>query len=197
MRPSSWSRSSPIERALTNAEDSLPGASVREKRTSVGGACFALSSEERTNQRMQREKSCGALVLRTAEDGQLYILMIRHKAGGHRSFPKGHMERGETEYMTAVREVFEETAVQIRIHSDFRETVHYNPMPGVTKEVVYFLTETAQTEIKPRQGEIAQVEWVPIEQAEASLTHENDKMVLRAALSKIERGEFLRKSEIK
>ena len=146
---------------------------------------------------MQREKSCGALVLRTAEDGQLYILMIRHKAGGHRSFPKGHMERGETEYMTAVREVFEETAVQIRIHSDFRETVHYNPMPGVTKEVVYFLTETAQTEIKPRQGEIAQVEWVPIEQAEASLTHENDKMVLRAALSKIERGEFLRKSEIK
>lgn len=134
---------------------------------------------------MQHEKSCGALVLHTAEDGQRYILMIRHRAGGHRSFPKGHMERGETEYMTAVREVYEETSVQIRIYSDFRKTVHYHPQPGVSKEVVYFLTETNQTEIKPREGEIAQVEWVPLEQAEASLTHENDKMVFRAAMQKI------------
>ena len=136
---------------------------------------------------MQHEKSCGALVLRRdEEDGKLYILMIRHRMGGHRSFPKGHMERGETEHMTAVREVYEETAVQIRIHSDFRQTVHYHPLPGVSKEVVYFLTETKQKEIKPRQGEIAQVEWVPVERAEASLSHENDKTVFRAAMKKME-----------
>ncbi len=135
---------------------------------------------------MHHEKSCGALVLRRdAETGKAYILMIRHKNGGHRSFPKGHMERGETEYMTAIREVFEETAVQIRVLSDFRQTVHYSPMPGVRKEVVYFLTETTQKEIRPREGEIAQVEWVPLEQAEASLTHENDKTVLRAAIEKL------------
>ena len=136
---------------------------------------------------MHYEKSCGALVLRRdTENGRLYILMIRHKAGGHRSFPKGHMERGETEYMTAVREVYEETAVQIRIDTDFRETVHYHPLPGISKEVVYFLTETKQKEIRAREGEIAQVEWVPIDQAEASLTHENDRTVFRAAMKKLE-----------
>lgn len=140
---------------------------------------------------MHHEKSCGALVLRRDEEsGKPYILMIRHKNGGHRSFPKGHMERGETEYMTAIREVFEETAVQIRILSDFRRTVHYSPMPGVRKEVVYFLTETTQKEIHPHEGEIAQVEWVPLEQAEASLTHENDKTVLRAALNTVQRNGF-------
>ena len=143
---------------------------------------------------MQHEKSCGALVLRHGDDGKTYILMIRHKAGGHRSFPKGHMERGETEYMTAVREVFEETSVQIRIDSDFRETVHYRPLPGVTKEVVYFLTETTQTEIHPREGEIAQVEWVPIEEAEASLTHENDKTVFRLAMKRLTDGKLSAKS---
>ena len=142
---------------------------------------------------MQYEKSCGALVLRRDDSGKIYILMIRHKAGGHRSFPKGHMERGETEYMTAVREVFEETSVQIRIDSDFRETVHYHPLPGISKEVVYFLTETKQTDIQPREGEIAQVEWVPVEEAEASLTHENDKTVFRAAIKKISDGEFAAK----
>ncbi len=136
---------------------------------------------------MHYEKSCGALVFRRdEEDGKLYILMIRHKFGGHRSFPKGHMERGETEYMTAVREVFEETTVQIRIDRKFRETVHYSPQPGVSKEVVYFMTETKQKSIHPRQGEIAQVEWVPVEQAEASLTHENDKMVFRAAMQNMQ-----------
>ena len=140
---------------------------------------------------MHHEKSCGALVLRRDEEnGKPYILMIRHKNGGHRSFPKGHMERGETEYMTAIREVYEETAVQIRILTDFRQTVHYNPMPGVRKEVVYFLTETAQTEIRPRAGEIAQVEWVPLEQAEISLTHENDKTVFRAAMELLEKNGF-------
>ena len=139
---------------------------------------------------MHHEKSCGALVIRRDEnDGKQYLLMIRHKAGGTRSFPKGHMEPGETEYMTAVREVYEETGVQIRIDSKFRETVRYSPMPGVSKEVVYFLTHTAQTAIKPREGEIAQVEWVQLESVEASLTHENDKRVFRAALKKLRRDE--------
>ncbi len=142
---------------------------------------------------MQHEKSCGALVVRRDENGKRYILMIRQKAGGHRSFPKGHMERGETEYMTAVREVFEETSVQFRLDTDFRETVHYHPLPGVSKEVVYFLTETAQTRISPREGEIAQVEWVPLEEAEASLTHENDKTVFRAAMKKLAEREALQK----
>ena len=134
---------------------------------------------------MKHEKSCGALVLRRGEDGRDYILMIRHRHGGHRSFPKGHMEPGETEIMTAIREVYEETAVQVHIHSDFRETVHYSPMPGVEKEVVYFLTRTEQTQITPRVGEIAEVAWVPLEKAENCLTHENDKTVLRAAIARL------------
>ena len=135
---------------------------------------------------MHHEKSCGARVLRRDKiDGKYYILMIRHRMGGHRSFPKGHMERGETERMTAVREVYEETAVQIRIRPDFRETVHYRPQPGVSKEVVYFLSETEQEAVKPREGEIAQVEWVPVDSAEASLSHENDKTVFRAAIQKM------------
>lgn len=132
------------------------------------------------------EKSCGALVFRQdPKTGQIYILMIRHKHGGHRSFPKGHVEAGETEHQTAIREVEEETAVRIRITSDFCEKVHYSPMPGVRKEVVYFLAFTDQRKIRPRDGEIADVDWVAIENAERSLTHENDKIVFRAALKKI------------
>ena len=97
----------------------------------------------------------------------------------------GKFEDGESPEECNAREVLEETSVSIRIRSSFRETVHYSPAVGVCKEVVYFLAFTEQTEIKPREGEIAEVEWVPIESAEKALTHENDRVVLRAALKRI------------
>ena len=132
------------------------------------------------------EKSCGALVVRREQD-RYYILMIRHKAGGNRSFPKGHMEAGETEYTTALREVMEETSSRIAIVSDFRATVNYRPSPGVMKEVVYFLAFTTSADIKAREGEIAEVEWVPLEKAEECLAHDNDKTVFRAAMERMQR----------
>ena len=133
---------------------------------------------------MVYEKSCGALVVRR-EGEKYFILMIRHKAKGNRSFPKGHVEAGETEYITAMREVMEETSSRIAILSDFRATVNYSPSPGVMKEVVYFLAFTTDPDIKPREGEIAEVEWIPLEEAEDCLAHENDKTVFRAAMKKL------------
>ena len=135
---------------------------------------------------MVYEKSCGALVVRREGD-RYFILMIRHKAKGNRSFPKGHMEAGETEYVTALREVMEETSSRIAIISDFRATVNYSPSPGVMKEVVYFLAFTTNPDIKPREGEIAEVEWVPLDKAESCLAHENDKTVFRAAIERMQR----------
>ena len=130
------------------------------------------------------EKSCGALVVRR-EGEQYFILMIRHKAKGNRSFPKGHVEPGESEYATALREVMEETAARVAIVSDFRSTVQYSPAPGVMKEVVYFLAFTTNPDIKAREGEIAEVEWIPLERAEECLAHENDKTVFRAAMERM------------
>ena len=131
------------------------------------------------------EKSCGALVMRRDGNGQFHVLMIRHRPGGYRSFPKGHVERGEKERETAVREVMEETSVSISILPDFRHVVYYTPAPGVEKEVVYFLAKTEQVYVHPRRGEIAQVEWVPLSSAEQYLTHDNDKKVLLAAREKL------------
>ncbi len=136
---------------------------------------------------MVYEKSCGALVIRQEpENARLYVLMIRHQLGGYRSFPKGHVEAGETERQTAVREVREETAAEISIIPDFRYAVCYTPAPSVEKEVVYFLGRAKDRNIRPRKGEIAQVEWVLLDSAEQYLTYENDKKVLRAAQNKIQ-----------
>lgn len=58
---------------------------------------------------MKYEKSCGAIVI---EDGK--VLLVKHNAG-HWDFPKGHVEEGETEFETAIREVKEETNIDIKL----------------------------------------------------------------------------------
>lgn len=89
---------------------------------------------------MKREKSCGALVYRYEGD-RLMLLLLRHRHGGHWSFPKGHVEGEETETETALREIREETGLSVSLREGFRHTVEYYPKPGVRKQVVYFLGE--------------------------------------------------------
>lgn len=139
---------------------------------------------------MKHEKSCGALVFRcdrqVSGGNRLMLLVIRPYGGGGLAFPKGHVEAGETEKETAVREVFEETAVAIEIEKDFRETVSYSPARGVKKEVVYFIAETDVKTAVPRHGEIADAFFTDVETAFRGLEHDNDKSVLEKALAYLE-----------
>lgn len=82
---------------------------------------------------MQHEKSCGAIVYRKSH-GNTEILLIKHINSGHWSFPKGHMEAGETEIETAIREIKEETSVDVMIDPTFRETVSYFPKRDTQKQ---------------------------------------------------------------
>jgi len=63
----------------------------------------------RTASAQKREKSCGAIVYRR-ESGNVLYLIIQQKSR-HWSFPKGHVERGESEKETALREIREETGL--------------------------------------------------------------------------------------
>ena len=114
---------------------------------------------------MKREKSCGVLVLRQQED-ELYVVLLRHRFGGHWSFPKGHVEAGESERQTALREVREETGLTgIKLMDGFRESVEYSPKPGVKKQVVYFLGTTEQEKLVRQEEEISEIMWAPLSRA--------------------------------
>lgn len=130
---------------------------------------------------MKREKSCGAIVFKY-EGGRLMILTLRHKHGGHWSFPKGHVEGGETEVETALREVKEETALDIELLSGFRHTVEYSPKPGVKKMVVYFLGKADPDAIAVKQEtEIGELKWVDWEEAFRIVSFKNDRELLSEA----------------
>ena len=70
------------------------------------------------------ERSCGAVVYRM-DAGQPLYLLIKNKRSAHWGFPKGHMEKGETQEETAKREVLEETGMHIRLLPDFSSKSEY------------------------------------------------------------------------
>lgn len=133
---------------------------------------------------MRYEKSCGAVIFR--KDTEWNVLLIRHIKGKHISFPKGHVESGETESKTAEREVFEETGLRVRIDRRFRAENRYNIRNDTQKLVVIFAAQTDQVELTPQPEEIAEAFWLPIDAALARLTYERDRKILRDAYAHIQ-----------
>ncbi|MBQ6595197.1 MAG: NUDIX domain-containing protein [Clostridia bacterium] len=128
---------------------------------------------------MNYEKSCGAIVFRKAD--QWNVLLIRHIKGKHISFPKGHMEAGETESQTAAREVFEETGIRVKIDRGFRAENRYRIRSDTQKLVVIFTAVTQTDELTPQPEEIAEAFWLPVAAAFERLTYERDRKILRDA----------------
>lgn len=130
---------------------------------------------------MTKEKSCGALVFHQDDNKNIEILILKHRLGGHWSFPKGHVEKNETERETAWREVFEETGLKIKFCENFREKVSYSPKPGIDKDVVYFLGYTEDKETNMQVEEVSEIKWVELSAAHSFLTYYNDKQLLKNA----------------
>lgn len=88
---------------------------------------------------MRCEKSCGAVVF-TTMDGEIKYLLISNLQGIY-GFPKGHVQDNETEVETALREVYEETNLRIKLIEGFRTTdEHVIPRKKDTiKQIDYFL----------------------------------------------------------
>ena len=132
---------------------------------------------------MNWEYSCGAVVFTRAK-GQILFVIVQEQAGAY-SFPKGHMENGETEPETARREVFEEIGLNPVFLPGFREEDEYDlaEKPGTRKRVTYFLAEYQDEPLVPREGEIRGIQLLPYDQALRCFEHEGTRAVLTKALA--------------
>ena len=133
---------------------------------------------------MRFEKSCGTVVFRKAR-GKYAVLLIKNKYTDFWSFPKGHMEEGENEYQTAIRETKEETGIDVRIENGFRmESVYLiGKRKNTEKKVVYFTALTTRAYVVPQPEEIAAFRWFFEDEFPFHATFENDKNIFKEALA--------------
>ena len=130
---------------------------------------------------MIKEKSCGTIII---DDDK--ALIIKQKQGFY-GFPKGHMEKNETEIETAIRETKEETNIDVLTDETKRYSLNYVIDNKIDKEVVYYLAKPLNKNIIKQESEINDILWVDIDKVIDILTFNNLKELWKKVLKEIKK----------
>jgi len=160
----------------------------RSKKYIINDVQKALAFFEPKNIRCYYECSCGAIVFRKI-NGVYRYLVIKNNRSAHWSFPKGHVEPGETYEQTAKREVLEETGLHIKIIPGFRETSQYMIQNRISKSVFLFVASTKDTNTIIQESELEDYAWLTYETCMERMRFDNDRTILTNARNfLLERG---------
>src|SRR5690606_21672928 len=129
--------------------------------------------------------AAGAVVVRKApqRDGSHEVLLVHRPRYDDWSFPKGKVDAGEHVTACAVREVREETGLDVRLGVPL-EDQHYWVQPMRRKTVHYWMGRVSGDDDVSSYAvnrEVDAVAWVPWEEAAARLTHRRDRKVWEQA----------------
>ena len=125
------------------------------------------------------EKSCGCIIFNNDK-----VLIIKQLSGIY-GFPKGHIEDGESEVMTAIRETKEEVGLDVNVNSKLRFTISYSLSNNIIKEVVYFVSFLkGDSNITIQEDEVDSYFWVNIKDVYDLLSFDNLKQLWLEVLKK-------------
>lgn len=131
---------------------------------------------------MKTEKSCGAVVFTVINNSVKYVIV--ESIEGYFGFPKGHVEKNETEKETALREIREETGLNIDIIDGFKtEDLHTFTLNGETrmKHVVYFLAQYSNQSPSAQISELNSINIIDFDSAISIFQFESSKRILSEA----------------
>ena len=140
---------------------------------------------------MKYEKSCGAVIY-TVQNGTRFYL-VEQMLKGHASLCKGHVEKDETELQTAIREIREETGLEVEFVEGFRKVIAYSPSTDCVKTVVFFLARAEHTSVRAQEEEVREIQWLPFENAVEALTFDSTREILRQAETFLDGGQRTRR----
>jgi 8-oxo-dGTP diphosphatase len=108
------------------------------------------------------------------EDGRVAIV-YRPKYDDW-TFPKGKLEPDESEEEAALREVHEETGLEVDLGRELGY-VEYTDPKGRPKTVRYWVMNVNGGEFTPNR-EVSELRWLPLEEAPALLSYDRDREIL-------------------
>jgi 8-oxo-dGTP pyrophosphatase MutT (NUDIX family) len=140
-------------------------------------------------QRVEDLVSAGGLVYRS-NDSELEVVVCGRNAPPVWGLPKGTPDPGESREQTALREVREETGLEVEIER-FIDTIDYwfvRPSDGVRchKTVLYYLMSATGGDVSLHDQEFDEVRWLPADQAVETMTYEDEVEIVKKGLSVVQ-----------
>jgi len=148
---------------------------------SAGGVVFRLVSSDASKHPDSQNQD--------ASIESVEVALVGRSHPGMWALPKGTPREGETIEQVAVREVQEETGLQVRLltyignisYTFVRDQVRFY------KQVRHFLFEAVGGDISLHDSEYDRVGWFPIHEAYRLLTYQNEANILSQAESILQR----------
>lgn len=128
-------------------------------------------------------RAAGGLVCRRNAEGAAEIVLVHRPAYDDWAFPKGKLDRGESEEDAALREVEEETGLRCRLGREVG-TTRYHDSRGRPKTVRYWEMTPTGGALAPA-NEVDDACWISLAEAPALLTYARDAELL-AQLAELE-----------
>ena len=130
---------------------------------------------------------CAGAVVFTRQGGEPRFVIVHSHLNRH-GFPKGHVEEGEREEQTALREILEEVGLHARLIPGFRSVEVYRlPQKQNTwKQVVLYLAEYRDQTLSPQPDELRGAGLYSYEEAMELLEFESSKRILTEAKAFLE-----------
>jgi 8-oxo-dGTP pyrophosphatase MutT (NUDIX family) len=143
--------------------------------------------------------SAGGIVIRFSGEAPQLVVGRRSRArdGVTWTLPKGTPNPNETTEETALREVREETGLEVRIVRPF-DGIEYFFVQGRTrihKTVHYFLMVPVGGDLERHDHEFDEVRWIGFDEAAAMLTFETERALVARAGAAATDGSFPRAQE--
>ncbi len=129
--------------------------------------------------------SAGGIVVRHAGGAPWLVIGSRRRERDGRTWtlPKGTPEAGESTEETAIREVMEETGLEVRITGPLDSIEYFFVQSGtrIHKTVHYFLMEPVGGDLAGHDHEFDEVRWIRFDEASATLTFETERLLVARA----------------
>lgn len=114
----------------------------------------------------------GGIVL--SKDFKKIVIVVQNE--NEYSFPKGHLEKGETLVECAQREVLEETAYDVKLlNEDSIGSYEYDNKEGHIITYMYLFQAENPTKKVIKEEDREKMIWVPFEEVEDILSYQNLK----------------------